>query len=107
LICSLDTLRQDRVFARLQEALEPYDLAIFDEAHKLSADRDADLTVRKTDRYRLAAEPARAGRSECRRRTCCFLPPLLIWERTSRITRCGGSSNRKSCPLLTRSVCFL
>lgn len=54
LICSVDTLRQDRVFARLQEAVEPYDLAIFDEAHKLSADRDADLTVRKTDRYRLA-----------------------------------------------------
>jgi len=54
LICSVDTLRQDRMFARLQESIEPYDLVIFDEAHKLSADRDADLTVRKTDRYRLA-----------------------------------------------------
>src|SRR5206468_4815547 len=32
----------------------PYDLVIFDEAHKLAADREADFRVRKTDRYRLA-----------------------------------------------------
>ena len=39
----------------LQEPeVEPYDLAIFDEAHKLSADREPDFHIRKTDRYRLA-----------------------------------------------------
>lgn len=54
-ICSVDTLAGDRVFGRLQEpAVESYDLVIFDEAHKLSADREADLSVRRTDRYRLA-----------------------------------------------------
>ena len=32
-----------------------YDLVVFDEAHKLSADRDPiDMTVRKTARYRMA-----------------------------------------------------
>ena len=36
LIVSLDTLAGDRMFGRLQEAaVEPYDLVIFDEAHKL------------------------------------------------------------------------
>ncbi len=55
LICSVDTLGGERVFSRLQEsAVEPYDLVIFDEAHKLSADREADLSVRRTDRYKLA-----------------------------------------------------
>ncbi len=55
LVCSVDTLRQARVFARLKDATaEPYDLVIFDEAHKLSADRDSDLTIRRTDRYRVA-----------------------------------------------------
>lgn len=54
-ICSVDTLAGDKVFVRLQDkAVEPYDLVIFDEAHKLSADREPDLTVRKTDRYKLA-----------------------------------------------------
>ncbi|MGH9385840.1 MAG: helicase-related protein [Vicinamibacterales bacterium] len=54
-ICSLDTLSGAQMFARLQDpTTEPYDLVIFDEAHKLSASRDADLTVEKTDRYRLA-----------------------------------------------------
>jgi SNF2 family DNA or RNA helicase len=55
LIVSVDTLAGDRVFARLQEpAVAPYDLVIFDEAHKLSADREPDLSIRRTDRYRLA-----------------------------------------------------
>ncbi len=43
------------MFARLQEYdVQPYDLVVFDEAHKLAADREADLSMRKTDRYRLA-----------------------------------------------------
>src|SRR6266487_2876284 len=55
LIVSIDTLRGDSMFSRLQEAeVIPYDLVIFDEAHKLAADREADFRVRKTDRYRLA-----------------------------------------------------
>jgi superfamily II DNA or RNA helicase/DNA-binding XRE family transcriptional regulator len=55
LIVSLDTLAGDRVFARLQEdTVEPYELVVFDEAHKLSCDRGSDFRVRKTDRYRLA-----------------------------------------------------
>jgi len=54
-ICSLDTLAGERVFARLGEpGVVPYDLVIFDEAHKLAADREADLTIRRTDRYHLA-----------------------------------------------------
>lgn len=59
LIVSVDTLAGERMFARLREAVAsgaalPYDLVVFDEAHKLSADREQDFYVRKTDRYRLA-----------------------------------------------------
>ena len=55
LIVSIDTLAGDRVFSRLQDPIvTPYDLVIFDEAHKLSARRDPDGTFRATDRYRLA-----------------------------------------------------
>lgn len=54
-IVSVDTLAGQRMFARLREQkVEPYDLIVFDEAHKLSVDRGNDLRVRKTDRYRLA-----------------------------------------------------
>jgi SNF2 family DNA or RNA helicase len=55
LIVSVDTLAGERLFARLQESdVLPYDLVVFDEAHKLAADREADLSLRRTDRYRLA-----------------------------------------------------
>lgn len=54
-IVSVDTLSGPRMFGRLREPeVQPYDLVIFDEAHKLAADRGADLRVRRTDRYRLA-----------------------------------------------------
>ena len=54
-IVSLDTLAGGKMFAHLQAAeTPPYDLVIFDEAHKLAADREPDFRVRKTDRYRLA-----------------------------------------------------
>ena len=54
-IVSIDTLAGERTFSRLQDSqVQPYDLVIFDEAHKLSADREPDFRVRKTDRYRLA-----------------------------------------------------
>jgi superfamily II DNA or RNA helicase len=55
IIISVDTLASPRVFTRLSDPeVVPYGLVIFDEAHKLSADRGADLRVRKTDRYCLA-----------------------------------------------------
>lgn len=55
LIVSIDTLASSRVFARLQEpGVVPYDLVVFDEAHKLGADRGSDLYVRRTERYRVA-----------------------------------------------------
>jgi superfamily II DNA or RNA helicase/DNA-binding XRE family transcriptional regulator len=54
-IVSVDTLRGNRMFSRLQEPeVIPYDLVVFDECHKLAADREPDLRVRKTDRYKLA-----------------------------------------------------
>ena len=61
-IVSLDTLAGEKMFGRLrEEEVAPYDLVIFDEAHKLSANRNADLTVRKTDRYKLAEALAGAS----------------------------------------------
>ena len=61
-IVSIDTLAGARTFGRLQEsATEPYDLVVFDEAHKLSANREPDLRIRKTDRYKLAETLAGAG----------------------------------------------
>ena len=60
-IVSVDTLAGERMFKHLGDmATEPYDLVIFDEAHKLSADRQPDLRTRKTDRYRLAEAMAGA-----------------------------------------------
>lgn len=54
-IVSIDTLVGEKVFGRLREELNaPYDLVIFDEAHKLSAQRSKDFRVTKTDRYELA-----------------------------------------------------
>ena len=52
-IVSLDTLRQERMQECLFEA-QPYDLIVFDEAHKLSANYESDGTVRKSKRYQLA-----------------------------------------------------
>jgi len=62
LIVSVDTLAGERMFSRLQEPeVEPYDLVIFDEAHKLAAHQEPDLRVRKTNRYRLAEALAGAS----------------------------------------------
>jgi len=67
-IVSVDTLAGSRAFERLAApATPPYDLVIFDEAHKLSATRNADLTYETTDRYKLAellagAEPLQETR---------------------------------------------
>ena len=61
-IISLDTLRQERMQAHLFDA-PPYDLVVFDEAHKLSARREADGTVAKSKRYQLAERIAAEGKS--------------------------------------------
>lgn len=54
-IVSVDTLAGERMFRHLKDpAMGAYDLVVFDEAHKLSADRQPDFRVRKTDRYKLA-----------------------------------------------------
>mgnify|MGYP006281679227 CR=1 FL=1 len=54
LIVSVDTLAGTRMFSRLaEEDVEPYELVVFDEAHKLSCDQGSDFRVRKTDRYKL------------------------------------------------------
>ena len=53
-IVSLDTLRGGAAFGRLAEpGTAPYDLVVFDEAHKLSATNEGART-RKTQRYKLA-----------------------------------------------------
>ena len=53
-IVSLDTLASDRTFARLKSAdAEPYDMVVFDEAHKLAATAEKSGTS-KTRRYELA-----------------------------------------------------
>ncbi|SDM71833.1 Helix-turn-helix [Catalinimonas alkaloidigena] len=55
LVISVDTLRQDRMFRRLQEPeVQPYDLVVFDEAHKLAVRQSPDGREEKTQRYRLA-----------------------------------------------------
>ncbi len=56
-IVSLDTLRQERMQDCLFEA-KPYDLIVFDEAHKLSANYESDGTIRKSKRYELAEKIA-------------------------------------------------
>lgn len=60
-IISLDTLWRDRARAAFEKA-PPYDLVIFDEAHKLSARRNPDLTVDRTHRYEMAELIAAQGR---------------------------------------------
>ncbi len=60
-IVSLDTLTGDA----MQEALWgpgvlPYELVVFDEAHKLAADQAADGSISKTHRYQLAEKLAGA-----------------------------------------------
>ena len=54
-IVSVDTLTGERSFGWLKDLeTQPYDFVVFDEAHKLSADRQPDFRIRETDRYKLA-----------------------------------------------------
>ncbi|MEQ1736137.1 MAG: helicase-related protein, partial [Rhodoglobus sp.] len=56
-IVSIDTIDKSKMLAHIRDA-RPYDLVVFDEAHKLTATRDADLTIDPSLRYELAAEIA-------------------------------------------------
>ena len=61
-IVSVDTLAGAKMFACLKDpSVVPYDLVIFDEAHKLTASRGNDLRVIKRDRYKLAEALAGVG----------------------------------------------
>ncbi|HEY7347584.1 MAG TPA: helicase-related protein [Ktedonobacterales bacterium] len=60
-IVSVDTLWREPMRSHL-EAAPPYDLVVFDEAHKLSAWRDADLTIHTSRRYDVAELIAGQGR---------------------------------------------
>lgn len=83
LIVSMDTLAGDNVFACLQEdSVEPYDLVVFDEAHKLSASRDTDFRVRKTNRYKLAEALAGVTLDDERWRLNWSCPHLLLLTAT-------------------------
>lgn len=54
-VVSVDTLTGKHAFDRLSDvSTPPYDLVVFDEAHKLSAFRNSDGTYETTDRYKLA-----------------------------------------------------
>src|SRR5262249_6851785 len=71
LIISVDTLAREQMFGRLREAVvsgaaDPYDIVVFDEAHKLAADREQDFYVRKTERYCLAEALAGIANDESR-----------------------------------------
>ncbi|MBS1705312.1 MAG: DUF3883 domain-containing protein [Armatimonadetes bacterium] len=80
LIVSMDTLRQESVLGALRDPrVEPYDLVIFDEAHKLAADKEGDVLIRRTGRYRLAEALAGVpGASESWRLTWSARHLLLL-----------------------------
>ena len=84
IIVSIDALAGERMFGRLREdATEPCDLTVFDEAHKLSSDRGPDFRVRKTGRYR-PAQTIPAARFPGRPGICCCSPQpailILAWS---------------------------
>ena len=86
-IVSIDTLSGERMFGRLREAVasggaRPYDLVVFDEAHKLAADRSQDFRVRKTDRYRLAEALAGLPVRDARWRLGWSAPNILLLTAT-------------------------
>ena len=86
-IVSLDTLSGERMVARMREAVasgaaRAYDLVVFDEAHKLAADREQDFYVRKTDRYRLAEALAGLPVQDERWRLNWSAPNILLLTAT-------------------------
>ena len=87
LIVSIDTLAGERMIGRMREAVasgaaRPYDLVVFDEAHKLAADRERDFYVRKTGRYRLAEALAGLPVDDDRSRLGWSAPNVLLLTAT-------------------------
>src|SRR5260221_948691 len=82
-IVSVDTLAAERTFGCLQDpSVAPYDLVVFDEAHKLTADPQADPSLRKTDRYRLAEALAGLASDDPRWQLPCSAQHLLLLTAT-------------------------
>ena len=82
-IVSVDTLAGERMFSHLQNLqTQPYDLVVFDEAHKLSARREPDFRVRKTERYRLAEALAGVDSDDVRWRLPWSAQHLLLLTAT-------------------------
>ena len=82
-IVSLDTLAGERMSSHLKDSrTQAYDLVVFDEAHKLAADRQPDFRVRKTGRYRLAEALAGAETDEARRKLPWSAQHLLLLTAT-------------------------
>ena len=85
-LVSIDTLAGDRAFERLAQGdTTPYDLVVFDEAHKLTAMRNADGTYDTTERYKLAellagSEPLQQSRPP--RHLSWHAPHLLLLTAT-------------------------
>ena len=113
-IVSLDTLAGERAFNHLKDVeTEAYDLVVFDEAHKLSADRQPDFRVRKTDRYKLAEALAGAEMDEGTLGTSLGGPTpapadgdAAHGKRITPTTACGVCCCRTRCPPATRSRRF-
>jgi len=82
-IMSLDTLAEKRAFGRLQAPeVAPYDLVVFDEAHKLAADRESGFRFRKTERYCLAEALAGIAAEEPRWKLAWHCHHLLLLTAT-------------------------
>ncbi len=84
-IISIDTLAVERMFGWLRDA-RPYDLVVFDEAHKLSAHLE-DGRMRKTRRYQLAEALAGVNVSEQCWRLGWSAPHLLLLTATPHMGR--------------------
>ena len=87
IIVSIDTLAGERMVGRMRDAVasgaaRPYDLVVFDEAHKLAADRERDSYVRKTGRYRLAEALAGLPVTDERWRLGWSAPNVLLLTAT-------------------------
>ena len=110
-IVSVDTLAGERMFGHLKDPqTDPYDLVVFDEAHKLSADRQPDFRVRKTGRYRLAEALAGAESDDKERwklpwaaQHLLLLTATRTWARTTPTTTCGACCCRTPSPPSTPS----
>jgi superfamily II DNA or RNA helicase len=101
-IVSVDTLAGERTFSRLQgREVPPYDLVIFDEAHKLSAHWGSSFRMIRTNRYLLAEALAGIASDDPRWQLDWCCRHLLLMTATphmgkdSPMVTCGGSWSPK------------